>query len=114
MSENCIFCKIGRGEIPAKKVYEDDDVIAFHDLHPVAEVHFLVVPKRHIESLYAAGSADEALLGRLLTLAPKLAREQGLDEGFRTVINTGEKGGQSVFHLHVHVIGGQGLKPLTQ
>ncbi|MFC4160089.1 histidine triad nucleotide-binding protein [Chitinimonas lacunae] len=117
MSDNCLFCKIGRGEIPSNKVYEDDEVIAFHDIHPVADVHFLVVPKRHIESLLKVESADQPLLGRLLTLAPELARQQGLGEGFRTVINTGPKGGQSVFHLHLHVIGGHsrndGLVPQT-
>ncbi|MBV1774499.1 histidine triad nucleotide-binding protein [Burkholderiaceae bacterium DAT-1] len=108
MSDNCIFCKIGRGEIPSRKVYEDDDVIAFHDIHPVAQVHFLIVPKRHIESLLAANADDAGLLGKLLALAPQLAREQGLGEGFRTLINTGHKGGQSVFHLHLHVFGGGG------
>lgn len=106
--DNCIFCKIARGEIPSKKVYEDDDVIAFHDIHPVANVHFLVVPKRHVESLLTAQDGDADMLGKLLLLAPRLAREQGLGEGFRTMINTGEKGGQSVFHLHLHVFGGGG------
>jgi histidine triad (HIT) family protein len=108
MSDNCIFCKIAAGQIPAKKVYEDDEVVAFHDINPVANVHFLVVPKRHVDSLLTATEADQALLGRLLVLAPQLAREQGLGEGFRTMINTGVKGGQSVFHLHLHVFGGGG------
>ncbi|QNM96300.1 histidine triad nucleotide-binding protein [Chitinimonas koreensis] len=104
----CIFCRIAQGEIPAKKVYEDDEFIAFHDINPVANVHFLIVPKRHIESLLEVAPGDEALLGRALALAPRLAREQGLGEGFRTMINTGAKGGQSVFHLHLHVFGGGG------
>lgn len=108
MSDNCIFCKIVAGQIPAKKIYEDEDVIAFHDIHPIANVHFLIVPKRHIESLLTAQEADLALLGKLLAKAPALAREQGLGEGFRTMINTGAQGGQSVFHLHLHVFGGGG------
>jgi histidine triad (HIT) family protein len=106
--DNCIFCKIAKGVIPSKKVYEDDDVMAFHDIHPVAKVHLLLVPKRHVESLLTAEPADAAMLGKLLLLAPQLAREQGLGDGFRTMINTGEKGGQSVFHLHLHVFGGGG------
>lgn len=108
MSDNCIFCKIVAGQIPAKKIYEDEDVIAFHDIHPIANVHFLIVPKRHIESLLTAQEADQVLLGKLLAKAPALAREQGLGEGFRTMINTGAQGGQSVFHLHLHVFGGGG------
>ncbi|GLR11879.1 histidine triad nucleotide-binding protein [Chitinimonas viridis] len=108
MSDNCIFCKIAQGQIPSNKVYEDDDVIAFHDIHPIANVHFLIVPKRHIESLLTLVPDDQALLGKVLALAPQLAREQGLGEGFRTMINTGAKGGQSVFHLHLHVFGGGG------
>ncbi|MBV8466554.1 MAG: histidine triad nucleotide-binding protein [Burkholderiales bacterium] len=108
MSDNCIFCKIASGQIPSNKVYEDEHVIAFHDIHPVARVHFLIVPKKHVESLLTATPDDQAMLGQLLALAPKLAREQGLGEGFRTMINTGAKGGQSVFHLHLHVFGGGG------
>lgn len=108
MSENCIFCKIVAGAIPANKVFEDEDAIAFHDIHPIAKTHVLVVPKRHIESLLTLGEGDGALMGKLLSLAPRIAREQGLGEGFRTMINTGVKGGQSVFHLHLHVFGGGG------
>jgi len=108
MSDNCIFCKIVAGQIPSKKIYEDEDVIAFHDIHPIANTHFLIVPKRHVESLLTAEPGDAAILGKLLLLAPQLAREQGLGEGFRTMINTGAKGGQSVFHLHLHVFGGGG------
>ena len=108
MSDNCIFCKIVAGQIPSTKIYEDEDVIAFHDIHPIANVHFLIVPKRHVESLLTASAGDEALLGKLLATAPQLAREQGLGEGFRTMINTGVQGGQSVFHLHLHVFGGGG------
>lgn len=105
MSADCIFCKIIKGQVPSKKLYEDDTLIAFHDIHPVSKVHFLIVPKLHIESLAAADSSHQALLGRVLLLAPQLAQEQGLT-GFRTMINTGRDGGQEVFHLHVHVFGG--------
>lgn len=102
---SCIFCKIVAGEIPAAKIYEDDDVIAFNDIHPKAPVHFMIVPKKHIESLLAAEPADQALLGKILLLAPKIACKQGLGAGFKTAIHTGKAGGQEVFHLHVHVMG---------
>ena len=94
---DCIFCKIARGEIPCRKVYEDDEVLAFHDTNPVAPVHFMLIPKLHLASLAEAGDANAALLGRMLVLAPRLAREQGLENGFRTVINTGKGGGQKYF-----------------
>lgn len=113
MSE-CIFCKIARGEIPCRKVYEDDDVLAFHDINPVAPVHFMLVPKLHLPSLMDAGRQHEALLGKMLLLAPRLAAEQGLDNGFRTVINTGKGGGQEVFHLHIHIIGGGNIPPMMR
>jgi histidine triad (HIT) family protein len=103
---DCIFCKIIAGDIPSKKVYEDDEILAFHDIHPIAPVHFMVIPKAHVESLAQCGPAEQAVLGRILLLAPKLALEQGLYDGFRTMINTGRGGGQEVFHLHVHVFGG--------
>ena len=112
MSADCIFCKIVAGEIPATKVYEDDDVIAFNDIHPIAPVHFMIVPKEHIESLASAEEKHQALLGKILLLAPKLAKQQGL-KGFRTMINTGREGGQEVFHLHVHVLGGGASLPKT-
>jgi histidine triad (HIT) family protein len=114
MSDNCLFCKIVRGEIPCKKVYEDADVLVFHDINPVAPVHFMLVPKLHIASLLDAGEAHAALLGKMLLLAPKLAREQGLAHGFRTVINSGKGGGQEVFHLHIHVIGGGNIPPMVK
>lgn len=110
MSEECIFCKIVKGSIPSNKIYEDDDVIAFHDIHPITKVHFLIVPKLHIESLASCEIEHQALLGKILLLAPKLAAEQGL-QGFRTMINTGREGGQEVFHLHVHVFGGGATLP---
>lgn len=106
MSDNCIFCKIVAGDIPARKLYEDGELIAFHDIHPAAPVHFMIVPKLHIASLADADAQHESLLGRILLLAPKLAKEQGLHDGFRTIINTGKGGGQEVMHLHVHILGG--------
>lgn len=112
MSADCIFCKIVKGEIPSKKVYEDEDVIAFHDIHPIAPVHFLIVPKLHVESLVSCEASHQTLLGKILLLAPKLASELGL-KGFRTMINTGREGGQEVFHFHVHVFGGGSHLPKT-
>lgn len=109
---DCIFCKLVAGEIPSKKIYEDEDVIAFHDIRPIAPVHFLIVPKEHFDSLAHAESRHQSLLGKLLLLAPKLAAEQGL-KGFRTMVNTGAEGGQEVFHLHVHVFGGGAHLPKT-
>jgi histidine triad (HIT) family protein len=109
---DCIFCKIVAGQIPCRKIYEDDDVLAFHDIHPVAPVHFMLIPKGHVASLGECDESHRDVLGKILLLAARLAREQGLTDGFRTVINTGRGGGQEVFHLHVHVIGGGGPRPL--
>jgi histidine triad (HIT) family protein len=103
---DCIFCKIIAGQVPSKKVYEDEELFAFHDIRPHAPVHFMIVPKLHVASLAHTTEAHAALLGRILTLAPRLAVEQGATNGFRTVINTGHDGGQEVHHLHVHVMGG--------
>jgi len=102
---DCIFCKIIKGDIPSKKVYEDDLVYAFHDINPLAKVHFMIVPKKHVDSLAHCAAEDQALLGHIMLLAPKLAAGQGLEKGFKTGINTGRGGGQEVFHLHVHVFG---------
>ncbi len=104
--KDCIFCRIVAGELPCRKVYEDDEILAFHDIHPMARVHFMMIPKIHVESLEAAGAEHQALLGRILLLAPRLAREQGLTRGFRTLIRTGPEGGQEVQHIHVHIYGG--------
>ena len=104
--DDCIFCKIGKEEIPAKAIYEDDDVIAFNDIKPKATVHFLIIPKAHITSLADATPADTPLLGKMLALVPVLAKKAGCENGFRTVINTGRDGGQEVPHLHIHVLGG--------
>lgn len=109
---NCIFCKIIAGDIPSSKIYEDDELIAFNDIRPIAPVHFLIVPKQHIESLSDCDAGEQALLGKMLLMAPELARQQGLN-GFRTMINTGREGGQEVFHLHVHVFGGGQTLPKT-
>ena len=103
---NCVFCKIVRGELPSRKVYEDDDVLAFHDIEPWAPVHFMLVPKKHIASLYDATPDDAPAMGKILTLAGRLAREQGATDGFRTIVNTGRVGHQDVKHVHVHVLGG--------
>ena len=104
--ENCIFCKIARGEIPSRKLFEDEDALAFHDVRPLAPVHFLVVPKIHVASLADLTDEDQALMGTLMVLASRLAREQGCANGFRTIINTGPVGGQEVHHLHIHIVGG--------
>ncbi len=107
---NCIFCKIVAGQIPSRKVYEDDEIFAFHDINPWAPVHFLMVPKVHVPSLAHAQPEHAALLGRMLLLAPRLALEQGCEPypegGFRVVVNTGVQGGQEIDHLHIHVLGG--------
>jgi histidine triad (HIT) family protein len=105
-AEACVFCKIIRGEIPARKVYEDADIFAFHDIHPLAPVHFMIIPKAHVDSLAHCDTSHQAVLGKILAMAPLLAREQGATDGFRTIINTGRVGRQEVYHLHVHVIGG--------
>jgi histidine triad (HIT) family protein len=103
---NCIFCRIVRGEIPSRKVFEDDDVLAFHDINPLAPVHFLVVPKKHIASMMDLGEPDRDVFGRIMVLAPRLAREQGAKDGFRLIVNTGRVGRQEVDHVHLHIIGG--------
>jgi histidine triad (HIT) family protein len=104
--ENCLFCKIVAGLIPARKVYEDDEILAFHDIHPARPVHLLVIPKRHITSLATATEADAPVLGRILAIANRLATEQGSPDGFRLIINTGRIGHQEVQHLHAHIVGG--------
>ncbi|MCX9154866.1 histidine triad nucleotide-binding protein [Niveibacterium sp. 24ML] len=108
---DCLFCRIVRGEIPATKVYEDELVLAFKDIRPVAPVHLLVIPKRHIESLVTATSDDAEVLGRMFSVIGKIAAEQGATDGFRTIVNSGRVGGQEVYHLHAHVIGGGAQLP---
>ncbi len=102
----CIFCQIVAGQIPARKVFEDDHLLAFHDIHPWAPVHVLVIPKQHIAMLSDVGPEHTTLLGQMLALAPRLMRELGVSNGFRTLINTGADGRQEVPHLHMHVMGG--------
>jgi histidine triad (HIT) family protein len=106
---DCIFCQIADGTIPAKLLYEDATVVAFADMHPQAPVHVLVIPREHVSSMAAAGPEHETLLGHLLLTAAEVARAQGLDDGYRLVVNTGVDGGQTVEHLHVHVLGGRAM-----
>jgi histidine triad (HIT) family protein len=108
---DCIFCKIAAGEIPSRKVYEDDEILAFHDIQPVAPVHFLMIPKAHVDSLAECGPEHAPVLGRMMALAGRLAREQGAPDGFRTIVNTGKVGRQDVYHLHLHIIGGPDRLP---
>ena len=103
---NCIFCKIVAGDIPSKKFFEDEDVLAFHDVRPQAPVHFLIIPREHVPTLYEAGMAQHRALGKMLALAGELARKAGATQGFRTIINTGSVGHQEVYHVHMHVLGG--------
>ena len=104
--DKCIFCRIARGELPSKKVHEDDTMFAFHDIHPVAPVHFMVIPKLHIASFADVRPEHAEVFGRIMTKIPELCREQGLTDGWRTVINTGRVGRQDVYHIHIHVMGG--------
>ena len=111
MSNDCLFCKIVAGEIGGSPVYQDADVTAFKDINPQAPTHILLIPNKHIESVSHAEPEDEALLGKLLMTAATMANEQGIeDNGYRLVINKGSYGGQTVFHLHVHLLGG---RPMT-
>ena len=105
---DCLFCRIVAGEIPSRKVYEDDDLFAFEDIQPQAPTHVLVVPKRHVATLNDLGPADEAMAGKLVLACSRIARERGLDRtGFRLNANCLESAGQSVFHVHVHLLGGR-------
>ena len=114
-AESCVFCKIVRGEIPSRKIYEDAEIFAFHDIHPLAPVHFMIIPKKHIDSLADCELSHRELLGKILAMAPRLAREQGSSDGFRVIINTGRVGRQEVYHLHVHIVGGpEALGPMLK
>ena len=106
---DCIFCKIVEGEIPAQLVYEDDNVVVFPDINPKANVHLLIIPKQHVSSLDALTPEHDELMAHMMRLLPKLAKDQGLEDGFRTIINTGAGGGQEVMHLHMHLMGGSNL-----
>jgi histidine triad (HIT) family protein len=109
-SSDCLFCKIAAGKIPSRVVYEDDELFAFHDIHPWAPVHFLIIPKLHLPSMAQVSAEHVDLMGRMMALVPKLALQEGCnpypDGGFRMVTNTGAEGGQEVNHLHFHVMGG--------
>jgi histidine triad (HIT) family protein len=108
--DDCLFCKIVQGKIPSKKVYEDEHTVAFEDIDPKAPTHVLIVPKKHVTGLKEATAADAEIIGRCHLTAAKIARDRKIEDGYRTVLNVGPKSGQSVFHLHVHLIGGRDLR----
>jgi histidine triad (HIT) family protein len=109
--EDCIFCKIANGTIPSKKVYEDAEVVAFDDIHPMAPVHVIIIPKKHIPTMLDVTKTDMSSIGSLFTAAQEVARIKGINErGFRVVLNCNKEGGQVIFHLHMHVLGGKKLK----
>ena len=111
MADDCLFCKIIAGELPSNKVYEDDEVCAFHDINPFAPVHVLVVPKKHITDMQAATEEDAVLLGNLLLKTNEIAAQLGLEEsGFRYVINTGPDSRRTIFHIHLHILGGRKME----
>ena len=108
--EDCIFCKIIKGEIPSDKVYEDEEILAFKDINPAAPIHILVIPKKHIPSLVELEQGDEEIIGKIYRIINKIAKEQGIDnKGFRVIVNCGKDGGQEVNHLHFHLLGGKQL-----
>lgn len=107
MGNDCLFCKIVQGDIPANKLYEDDDILAFWDISPQAPKHFLVIPKKHIGRPTEIEAGDDQLVGKILRTAGKLAKENDIPDAFRLVMNNGEEAGQTVFHIHLHVLGGR-------
>ncbi len=110
---DCLFCKIRDNEIPSERVYEDDEVYVIRDIAPKADTHLLVIPKKHIASLNKLSAEDESLMGKIMLLLPKLAQDQGLVGGFRTIVNTEKGGGQEIFHIHFHLLGGAGPLPFA-
>ncbi|WP_448873038.1 histidine triad nucleotide-binding protein [Desulfobulbus propionicus] len=108
MPDNCLFCKIIRGEIPAAKLYEDEDLLAFRDIAPQAPTHFLVIPKKHLSGPAAVSEEDERIVGKMLRVGSEIARKEGIPE-FRVVFNNGAQAGQTVFHLHMHILGGRDM-----
>ena len=106
---DCLFCRVLRNEIPAKKIYEDEHTYAFEDINPQAPTHVLIIPKRHVRGLKEASPEDAELIGRCHLAAAHIARQRGIEDGYRTVLNVGPQAGQSVFHLHVHLLGGRSL-----
>ena len=109
MNNDCLFCRIAAGEIPSKKVYEDENTFAFEDINPQAPTHVLIVPKEHIRGLKEASAEQADIIGRCHLTAAQIARQRGIEDGYRTVLNVGAGAGQSVFHLHVHLLGGRSL-----
>lgn len=107
---DCLFCKIVAGDIPADKLYEDDDVFAFRDISPQAPSHFLVIPKKHLSDLSAVDEDHEKLIGKLVRIGAELAAQEGLDGGYRVIFNNGPDGGQIVYHIHMHILGGRQLR----
>lgn len=108
MSDNCLFCKIIRGDIPADKLYEDEDVLVFRDIAPQAPVHFLVIPKKHISGPAGVSVKDDALIGKIMRVGNEVARKEGVEQ-YRVVFNNGEQAGQTVFHIHMHILGGRNM-----
>jgi len=114
MTNNCIFCKIAQKELPAKIQYQDKEIVAFNDINPKAPVHILIVPKKHIESINTLKTDDAFLIGKMVIVAQKLAKDMGIDQsGFRLIFNTGKNSGQIVDHIHLHLIGGQALSSMV-
>lgn len=114
MNEDCIFCKIVKGEIPSTKVYEDEEILAFNDLHPKGPVHILIVPKKHFATMNDIPDADLPLVGKIFGVVKNLAKKTGVDQtGYRTLVNTNKHSGQVVFHVHWHLIGGKPLGPMA-
>jgi histidine triad (HIT) family protein len=109
-NDDCIFCKISRGEIPSKHIYDDAEIFAFEDIHPQAPTHLLICPREHLVSLNDAEDGDAAMLGKIMLVAKRLAAGRGISSGYRVVINNGTEAGQSVDHLHVHVLGGRAMR----
>lgn len=107
---DCIFCKIATGEIPSQKIYEDEEIVAFNDLEPQAPVHVLIIPKEHIPSANQITTKNRDIIGKIFMIAAKIAKEQGLENGYRIVNNCGDDGGQTVQHLHFHLLGGRKMK----
>ena len=109
MSDDCLFCKVAKGKLESDIVYEDDHILVFKDIYPKADVHLLMVPKEHIASLAELDAEHDDLIAKMMRLLPQIAKQQGLDNGFRSIINTGPGGGQEVYHLHIHLLGGGSL-----
>ncbi len=109
MDENCLFCKIINGDIPADKLYEDDDIFVFRDIAPVAPVHFLVIPKKHIAGPSDVSDNDQKIIGKMIQKGSEIAKQEGIGDAFRVVFNNGAEAGQTVFHIHMHIMGGRHL-----